>query len=195
MDRWVSSDWRRPAGDGDRSFSAKKRWPRSIRSLHTCVYTVCIYIGAPVAAQLISGRTRPVPSPAATTPTPSCGPAVRLRHRTTGTHMALLVGSLGLAHCAACVRYRSPAGRFFFTRAAAAMATPAARSDNASPRLCEWCALLRICGHMGADGDGRPWGWELNWWQLQQCQPARFVSDQMIYPILSLIQIISHSGF
>jgi hypothetical protein len=30
----------------------------------------------------------------------------------------------------------------------------AARSDNASPRLCEGCALLRICGHMGADGDG-----------------------------------------
>jgi hypothetical protein len=27
-------------------------------------------------------------------------------------------------------------------------------SGYASPRLCEGCAPLGICGHMGADGDG-----------------------------------------
>lgn len=66
--RWVSSGWRRPAGDGgDRSFSAKKK-VASIGQVPACICvytTVYIYVGAPVAAQLISGRAVPVSSPAA----------------------------------------------------------------------------------------------------------------------------------
>jgi hypothetical protein len=65
---FLLAGWRRPAGDGgDRSFSAKKK-VASIGQVPACICvytTVYIYVGAPVAAQLISGRAVPVSSPAA----------------------------------------------------------------------------------------------------------------------------------
>jgi hypothetical protein len=97
----------------------------------------------------------PVPGPGSYAGRPLApDPVVRLRHRRTGTHDTVGAG----LSAAQALSSRPPPG-LAFTRTRRGMATPArpARCAPDMPRraLCEGRAPLGICGHMGADGDGR----------------------------------------